>query len=108
MLLCSAFLQLRRGGAALYHSAPASRGSGFSCCEARALGMQASVAVARLLYSVGSIVVAQELSCPVLVAQLCPTLWDPMDWSPPGPFVHGILQAKTLQWVAIPFSKGSS
>ena len=28
-----------------------------------------------------------------LVVQLCPTLWDPMDWSPPGFYVHGILQA---------------
>ena len=40
----------------------------------------------------------------VLVAQLCPTLWDPVDCSPPGSSVHGILQARTLVWVAIPFS----
>ena len=39
----------------------------------------------------------------VLVAQLCPTLCDHMDWSPPGFSVHGILQAKILEWVAIPF-----
>ena len=44
----------------------------------------------------------------VLVAQLCLTLCDPMDCSPPGSSVHGILQARILEWVAIPFSRGSS
>ena len=34
--------------------------------------------------------------------QLCPTLCDPIDGSPPGSLVHGILQARTLEWVAIP------
>ena len=43
-----------------------------------------------------------------LVAQSCPTLFDPMDCRPPGSYVHGILQAGTLEWVAIPFSRGSS
>ena len=38
----------------------------------------------------------------------CPTLCDPLDCSPPGSFVHGILQARTLEWVAISFSRGSS
>ena len=36
--------------------------------------------------------------------QLCPTLGDPMDCSLPGFSVHGILQARTLEWVAISFS----
>ena len=36
------------------------------------------------------------------------TLCDPMDWGLPGSSVHGIFQAKILQWVAISFSKGSS
>ena len=36
--------------------------------------------------------------------QSCPTLCDPMDCSPPGFSIHGILQAKTLEWVAISFS----
>ena len=40
----------------------------------------------------------------VLVAQSCLTLCDPMDCSPPGSSVHGILQARTLEWVPIPFS----
>ena len=37
-----------------------------------------------------------------LVAPLCPTLCDPMDCSPPGSAVHGILQARILEWVAFP------
>ena len=36
--------------------------------------------------------------------QLCPTLCDPIDSSPPGSSVPGILQARTLKWVAISFS----
>ena len=36
------------------------------------------------------------------------TLCDPMDYSPPGSSVHGVLQARTLEWVAISFSRGSS
>ena len=43
-----------------------------------------------------------------LVTQLCPTLCDLMDCSPPGSSVQGILQARTLEWIAIPFSRGSS
>ena len=35
--------------------------------------------------------------------QLCPTLWDPMDCSLPGSSVHGISQARILEWIAIPF-----
>ena len=42
------------------------------------------------------------------VVQLCPTLWDPMDRSLPGSSVHGIFQARVLEWVAISFSRGSS
>ena len=36
----------------------------------------------------------------VLVTQSCPTLWEPRDCSPPGSSVHGILQARILEWVA--------
>ena len=44
----------------------------------------------------------------VLVSQLCPTLCDPMDCSLPGSSVHGILQARILEWVAIPSPRKSS
>ena len=40
--------------------------------------------------------------------QSCPTLCDPIDGSPPGSSIPGILQARTLEWVAISFSRGSS
>ena len=44
----------------------------------------------------------------VSVAQSCLTLWDSVDCSLPGSSVHGILQVRILEWVAIPFSRGSS
>ena len=44
----------------------------------------------------------------LLVAQSCPTLCEPMDCSPPGSSVHGIVQARILEWVAVSFSRGSS
>ena len=43
-----------------------------------------------------------------LAAQLCPTLYDPMDCSPPGSSVHGILWSRILEWVATPFCRGPS
>ena len=42
------------------------------------------------------------------VTQLCPTLGNPVDCRPPGSSVHGILQARILEWVAISFSRVSS
>ena len=44
----------------------------------------------------------------MLVTQSWPTLCDPMDCIPPGSSVHGIFQARILEWVAISFSRGSS
>ena len=44
----------------------------------------------------------------VLSLQSCPTLCDLMDCSPPGSSVHGILQARIVEWVAMPSSRGSS
>ena len=43
-----------------------------------------------------------------LVSQLCPTLCYPMDCSPPASSVHGVLQARMLEWATIPFSRGTS
>ena len=51
---------------------------------------------------------APRYMCVRSVAQSCLTLCDLMDYSPPGSPVHGILQAKILQWVAMPFLRGSS
>ena len=44
----------------------------------------------------------------VKFTQLFPILWDPMDCSPPGSSDHGILQARILEWVALPLSRRSS
>ena len=44
----------------------------------------------------------------LLVTPSFPTLCDPMDCGPPGYPVHGILQARTLEWVVMTFSRGSS
>ena len=49
-----------------------------------------------------------SLKMKMLAAQLCLTLCNPMDCSPLGPSVHGILQARILEWVAMPFYRGSS
>ena len=43
--------------------------------------------------------------CLCVHAQACPTLCDPTDWSPPGSSVHGIFQARLLEWVAIYYSR---
>ena len=51
--------------------------------------------------------VASSVLCTKLL-QLCLTLCDPMDCSPQGSSVHGILQARMLEWVAISFSRGPS
>ena len=44
----------------------------------------------------------------IQITQSCPTLCDHMDGSLPDSSVHGIFQARVLEWVAIPFSRGSS
>ena len=48
------------------------------------------------------------LTISVLAAQSYPTLCNPIDYSPPGSSVDGILQVRVLEWVAIPFIRGSS
>ena len=49
-----------------------------------------------------------NMLCYAKSLQSCPTLCDPIDGSPPGSPVPGILQARTLEWVAFPFASGSS
>ena len=46
--------------------------------------------------------------CVCICAQSCLTLFDPMDCRPPGSSVHGISQARLLEWIAISYSRGSS
>ena len=48
-----------------------------------------------------------RISWCVLVAQLCPTLCDHIDCSLPGSSVHGVFQARILEWVTISFSRFS-
>ena len=56
-------------------------------------------------YSLGSSDFLEEISAAAAKSlQSCPTLCDPLDGSPPGSPVPGILQARTLEWVAISFS----
>ena len=61
-----------------------------------------------LAWQVDSLPLAPHKTLCVLVAQLCLTLCDPMDCSPPGSNVLGIFQARILEWVAIPSSRASS
>ena len=79
---------------------------GFSCCRAWALehelrscdaGANYSTSPNNLNYYTAATATAKSL-------QLCPTLCDPIDGSPPGSPVPGILQARTSEWVAISFS----
>ena len=50
----------------------------------------------------------KELMSVCVLTQSYPTLWDPVGHSLPGSFVHGLLQARILEWIAIPSSRGSS
>ena len=47
-------------------------------------------------------------TCLCVRAQSCPTLCDPTDYDPLGSSIRGILQAGILEWVAIPFARGTS
>ena len=60
--------------------------------------MNQSVETASLQVTAAAAATAKSL-------QSCPTLCDPIDGSPPGSAIPGILQARTLEWVAIPFSR---
>ena len=60
------------------------------------------------IHSIFDLIILKSKESENEVAQSCPTLRDPVDYSPPGSTVHGILQAGILEWVAISFSRGSS
>ena len=73
------------------------------CCQGNTLGecAQGEQKILSLYLLYLSCVCAKSL-------QWYPTLCDPIDCSPPGSSVHGILQARILEWVAMPSSRGSS
>ena len=48
--------------------------------------------------------VYMHVCIPTKLLQSCPALCDPVDYSPPGSSVHGVLQARILEWIAISFS----
>ena len=76
------------------------------------LALQAlDFAILKIYYAsnyINSLFAVTVVKVKMSVAQLFLTLCDPVDCSPPGSSVHGILQARILEWVAIPFSRGSS
>ena len=59
------------------------------------------------LWILGRKAMTNRLRQNCVCAQSCPTLGDPMDCSPPGSTVHGVSQARILEWVAYPFSRRS-
>ena len=61
-----------------------------------------------ILLSIKCVIIALCLKNILLVTQLCPTICCHMDCSLPGSSVHGVLQARILEWVVIPFFRGSS
>ena len=101
-LQCSCLENPRDGGAwwaAVYGVAQGqTRLKRLSSCSSSSLS-QVSLSLPYLVF-------VEHLVGVVLVAQWCPTLCDPMNCSPPGSSAHGILQARTLEWVAMPFSRG--
>ena len=72
------------------------------------LGLSTFTDVACVQSLVGELKKEKRTSSVKLVALLCPTFCYPMDCSPPDTSVHRILQARILEWIAVPFSRGSS
>ena len=103
LLLHEGFLQLWRAGATLHCSARVSHCGGFSCCRARALGVWASVVVARRLSSCGSRALECRLSSCGTWAQLLHGMWDlpgpglePMSPALAGRFLTTVPPGKSL------------
>ena len=73
-------------------------------------GTDKSVKCCRLmsLFAASWMLLTMSLFFGVPKSQLCPTLCDLVDCSLPGFSIHGILKTRILEWVAIPFSRGSS
>ena len=77
-------------------------------CTAPCLSYLLQLYVWKLLSHIWLFVTLRTIQWVSEIAQSCPTLCNPMDCSPPGSSIHGILQARILRWVAISFSRGSS
>ena len=79
-----------------------------SCSYGLALKLMAAAAAAAAAATAAAAAAATAAAAAAATAaasfQSCPTLCDPMDGSPPGSPIPGILQARTLEWVAISFS----
>ena len=58
--------------------------------------------------NVGRVFESAESEVKVLVTPSCPAVCDLRDCSPPGSFLHGVSQARMLEWIAISLSRGSS
>ena len=72
------------------------------------LGSKAMTKLGSTIKSRGITLLTKVLIFKLSITQPCLTLCDPMGYSPPGSFAHGILQARILEWVASPFCRGSS
>ena len=75
----------------------------------RVLDWELGTSQYKLLYIewINKILLYSTCTCAKLL-QSCPALCEAMDHSPPGSFVHGISQARILEWIAMPSSRGSS
>ena len=71
-------------------------------------GLQFLLLPSRVSFTKLHLILSYKVKMKMLVAQSCSTLCDSVDCSPPGSSVHGIFQARVLEWVAISFSRGSS
>ena len=78
-----------------------------SCCAITAVRNKEHEVLQMQHFIAGKIKCVSVCVC-VKVTQLCPSVCDPIDSSPPVSFVHETLQARVLDWVAVPFSRGSS
>ena len=84
------------------------RTGGFLCLQEMTRSSYCSQKFCRPSTSVTQVAFKMLRACAFSVAQSCRTLCDPINCSQLGSSVHGILQAKILEWVAIPFSSRSS
>ena len=94
-------------GAELHRAEDGGQAQGWSVEVTLSLGLRKQEARYPKLLRLCTHLTNQVLCCAKWL-QLCPTLCDSMDCSPPGSSVHGILQARILEWVAISSSRGTS